>query len=335
MSSMTTTSRLNRVRTAGTREWWLAYLLGPLVLLGVGLALFPRVVYDQFIWQYLWGPVVADAANQPVTHNGVTAVKGYNPINTLTYLVVVLYVLPGLREFLTAFEIDLSTRLAYGLAPIIIAGGAMRALEDAGVLTRPLELFFITPSIYFVTAGITLLALLVGVGAREQYDISPAVVVASVGVLWTVLAFGLVVQYGITSGRPVRFIVPVLTVGIALLVTGGYYAAGTLGGWTALTRPMYLLVIFGQAWDGAQNLVGGTLYGYTPKMFITRTIYEWTNFAGSTFVLKVIAVGFVVWVLADGEEEMDYTWWWLIAVIITAVGLPMGVRGSIRIMLGV
>ena len=335
MSSITTESGLQRIRTAGTREWWLAYLFGPLILLGLGLTLFPRVVYDQFIWQYLWGPVVADAANQPVTYNGVTAVKGYNPINTLTYLVVVLYALPGLREFLTAFELDLSTRLAYGLAPIIIAGGGMRALEDAGVLTRPLELFFITPSIYFVTAGITLLALLVGVGARGRYGISPAVVVASVGVLWTLLVFGLVVQYGITSGHPVRFIVPVLTVGIALLVTGGYYAVGRLGNWTALTRPMYLLVIFGQVWDGAQNLVGGTLYGYTPKMFITRTIYEWTDFAGSTFVIKVIAVGLVVWILADGEEEMDYTWWWLIAVIIAAVGLPMGVRGSIRIMLGV
>lgn len=335
MSSLTTKSGLERIRTAGTREWWLVYLLGPLILLGVGLALFPRVVYDQFIWQYLWGPVVADAANQPVIHNGVAVVKGYNPINTVTYLVVVLYALPGLREFLTAFEIDLSTRLAYGLAPIIIAGGAMRALEDAGVLPRPLEPFFITPSIYFVTAGITLLALVVGVGVRKRYNISPAMVVASVGMLWTVLAVGLVVQYGITSGRPVRFIVPILTVGIALLVTGGYYAAGKLGDWIALTRPMYLLMIFGQTWDGAQNLVGSTLYGYTSKMFLTQTIAEWTNFAGSTFLLKVIAVGVIVWVLADGEEEMDYTWWWLIAVITAAVGLPMGVRGSIRIMLGV
>ena len=28
-------------------------------------------------------------------------------------------------------------------------------------------------------------------------------------------------------------------------------------------------VIFGQMWDAAQNLVGVSLYGYTPKMFVT------------------------------------------------------------------
>ncbi|TQQ78400.1 DUF63 family protein [Halonotius terrestris] len=60
-----------------------------------------------------------------------------------------------------------------------------------------------------------------------------------------------------------------------------------------------------------------------------------TGFAGSTFVLKLIAVTVVVWILADGEGEMDYTWWWLIAFVAMAVGLPMGVRGSIRMMLGV
>lgn len=334
MNSITTKSGLQQLRTAGTREWWLAYLLGPLILLGVGFALFPRVVYDQFIWQYLWGPVVADAANQPVTYNGITAVTGYNPVNTVTYLVVVLYALPGLREFLSAFKIDLSTRLAYGLAPIIIAGGAMRALEDASVLGSG-DVLFITPTIYFVIAGVTLSGLAAGAVLRDRGVASVPATVGGLGSIWAILALGVALQYGLTTATTFRPVVPVLTLGIALLVTGGFYLTGSVTGWSALHHPMYLLVIFGQLWDAAQNLIGVSLYGYTPKMFITQQLYQWTGFEGSTFIVKLLAVIFVVWVLADGEEDFPHEQWWVIAMVIIAVGLPMGVRGTIRMMLGV
>ena len=322
------------MQTTGTREWWLAYLFGPLVLLGVGFALFPRVVYDQFIWQYLWGPVVADAANQPVTHNGITAVTGYNPVNTVTYLVVVLYALPGLREFLSAFKIDLSTRLAYGLAPIIIAGGAMRALEDASVLGS-WDILFITPTIYFVIAGVTLSGLATGAVLRNRGVASVPATVGGLGSIWAVLALGVALQYGLTAAPTFRPGVPVLTLGIAVLATGGFYLAGSVTGWSALHHPMYLLVIFGQLWDAAQNLIGVSLYGYTPKMFITQQLYQWTGFEGSTFLVKLLAVTFVVWVLADGEQDFPHEQWWVIAMVIIAVGLPMGVRGTLRMMLGV
>lgn len=334
MSSITTESRLTQFRTAGSREWWFGYLFGPLLLLGLGLALFPRVVYDQFIWQYLWGPVVADAANQQVTHNSVTAVKGYNAVNTATYLVVVLYALSGLREFLAAFKIDLTTRLAYGIAPIIIAGGAMRALEDASVLGA-FDVLFITPSIYFVIAGVTLGGLGIGAVLRNRGIASIPLTVGALGSIWAVLAIGWAIQYGITSGETFRPIVPVLTLGIALLVTGGFYLAGSVTGWSVLHHPMYLLVIFGQMWDGAQNLVGVSLYSYTPKMFITQKLYHWTGFQGSTFFVKLLVVIVLVWILADGDDERSHEQWWVIAMAVVVVGLPMGVRGTIRMMLGV
>lgn len=335
MSSVVTDQVEKRVPPTGTREWWILYLLGPLLAFGAGLLLVPELVYDRFVWQYLWGPVVADAAGQPVTHEGITAVAGYNPVNTVTYLAIVLYSLPGLRTFLQRYEIDLDTRLAYGFAPLIIAGGAMRALEDAQLLPTSLDVLFITPSIYFVMAGVALVSLLIGVVLRERDVVSLPMTVAGLGTGWALLAVGWAMRYGLTDAETFRLVVPVLTTSIALLVTGGFYAAGAIPALSALRHPMYLLVIFGQMWDAAQNLVGVTLYGYEPKLFITGAVYEWTGFAGSTFVLKLIAVTAVVWILADGEGEMDYTWWWLIAFVAMAVGLPMGVRGSIRMMLGV
>jgi len=127
-----------RVETAlpetGSREWWALYLIAPLVLIGGGLLVFPTLVYDRFIWQYLWGPVVADAAGQPVAHEGIRAVRDLHAVNTVTYLAAVVYSLPGLRAYLDQLDASFDARLTYGFAPIIIAGGAMRALEDPGLL---------------------------------------------------------------------------------------------------------------------------------------------------------------------------------------------------------
>ena len=333
--STTLTERVSAsIPPTGGRTWWLLYVLGPLLVLVGGLLAFPDFVYDRFIWQYLWGPVVADASSGPVTHDGIQATTGYNPVNTITYLAVVLYSVPGLRAFLDTLDIDLTTRLAYGLAPIIFAGGAMRALEDLGVLGA-LDVLFITPSIYFVIASVTLVGLAIGAILRNRGVASVPISIGLLGSVWAVLAIGWTLLYGITAAETFRPIVPVLTIGIALLVTGGFYLAGSVTGWAALHHPMYLLVIFGQMWDAAQNLVGVTLYGYTPKMFITQQLYQWTEFEGSTFVVKLLAVIFVIWVLADGDDDLPQEQWWLIAMVIIAVGLPMGVRGSTRMMLGV
>jgi uncharacterized membrane protein len=60
-----------------------------------------------------------------------------------------------------------------------------------------------------------------------------------------------------------------------------------------------------------------------------------TGFEGSTFVAKLLVVILVIWILATDDEDLPHRQWWLIAMVIIAVGLPMGVRGTIRMMLGV
>ena len=327
-----------RVGTAlpetGSREWWVLYLLSPLVLVSATLLAFPTLVYDQFIWQYLWGPVVADAAGQPVTHEGIRAVQGYNAVNTVTYLAAVAYSLPGLRAYLDALDVSFDTRLAYGFAPMIVAGGAMRALEDIGLL-GDYAVWFITPSIYFVVTGVTVLALGVGALARDRSVGSIPSTVGFVGSIWAIGAIGWALWHGLSTEATVRLWVPIATTGIALGVTALYYWGTNFVDITHLQHPVILLAVFGQMWDAAQNLIGVTFLGFSPKLVVTNFVYEATGFSGSTFVLKLIVILGIVWYLADAKEEMNHTWWWLMTFFIGAIGLPMGVRGSLRMMLGV
>lgn len=335
MSTTLTQRASDFLPPTGSRTWWILYLFGPLGAISAGLLVFPDLVFDRYIWQYLWGPVVADATSGTATHEGIIATTGYNLVNTITYLALILYSLPGLNAFLDTADIELDARLAYGLAPLIVAGGAMRALEDASVLTEPLDLLFITPSIYVVVAGITVVTLATGVVLRDREIISVPFTAGIVGTVWAGVAIGWAIVYGITSADTVRLVVPVLTTTIALSVTGVFYLVGSLIDWQPLHQPIYLLLIFGQMWDASQNLVGVSLYEYAPKLFITNAVYQWTGFAGSTFLLKLLATAAFVWLLVDEEDEMDPRWWWLLAFVGIAVGLPMGIRGSLRMMVGV
>jgi uncharacterized membrane protein len=318
----------------GSRKWWALYLLAPIVLIGAGLLAFPMLVYDWFIWQYLWGPVVADASSHPVTHEGIRAVQGYNAVNTVTYLAAVVYSLPGIRVYLDQLDVTFDARLAYGFAPIIIAGGAMRALEDIGLL-GDYAVWFITPSIYFVVTGVTVLALGVGAVARDWNIGSIPSTVGLVGSVWAFGAVGWAVWHGLSTAIPLHLWVPVATTGIALGVTGLYYWGANFVTVAHFRHPIVLLAAFGQTWDAAQNLIGVTFFGYSPKLVVTNFVYQATNFSGSTFVLKLLVTLGIVWYLADAKEEMNHTWWWMIAFFIGAIGLPMGVRGSLRMMLGV
>ena len=333
---MSTVSR--RIETAlpdtGTREWWLLYLFAPLVLVGVAILAFPTLVYDRFIWQYLWGPVVADAAGQPVAHEGIRAVRGYTAVNTITYLAAVVYSLPGLRAYLDHLDVTFDARLAYGFAPIIVAGGAMRALEDIGLLSD-YAVWFITPSIYFVVTAVTVLALGIGALARGGHIGSIPSTVGLVGMCWAVGAVGWALWYGLSTAAIFRLWVPFATTGIALGVTALYYWGASFVDIAHLRHPLFLLAVFGQMWDAAQNLIGVTFLGYSPKLVVTKLVYQATGFAGSTFVLKLLVTGGIVWYLADAKDDMNHTWWWLMTFFIGAIGLPMGVRGSLRMMLGV
>jgi uncharacterized membrane protein len=334
MSTSLTRDLSEFIPPSGSRSWWFLYLGAPVTIVFSSLLVFPELVYDRFIWQYLWGPVVADASGEPVTRYGIQATAGYNPVNTIAYLGIVLYSLPGLRAFNEAFSLDLTIRLAYSLAPIIVAGGAMRALADASLLGS-FAVWFITPSIYFVIAGVALGSIAAGAALRDRGMLSVPATVGVVGTAWAILALGWILLYGLTAAETFRPLVPVLTLSIAIVVTAGFYLTGSVIGWSALHHPMYLLLVFGQMWDAAQNLVGVTLFGYTPKMFLTQQLYQWTGFQGSTFVVKLLAVVFVVWILADGEDDLPHEQWWLIAMVVIVVGLPMGVRGTTRMMLGV
>ena len=202
---------------------WLAAGAALLVAAVGGSLLLPELVYDGFIWRYLWGPVYADAHNaRCAVRNGgtrlldtaeacaeagatgaIVARPGYTLVSEAVYVVVLMFALIGVLFLLRRLGVGEDRRLLFGLLPFVFFGGALRVVEDAldaagraGVsppIQYPLNTPLISPLIYVTVFLVTLAALLaalwlVDAGYFDRYErplfgIGTTVLLATLGIL--------------------------------------------------------------------------------------------------------------------------------------------------------
>ena len=264
---------------------WAGSVLALLAALIGGSLLFPRTVYDGFVWHYFWGPVQADAnaAICAVRDGGTTrylyesaacsaapepvAYPGYTLVSEVGYVVVLLIALSGLVFLLDRLDIGSDRDLFFALLPFVFFGGALRVVEDvtdaaaSSPIGYPLNTLIISPVIYFTVFAITLLAVVGSVtlarrGVVERY--TRPLLGAGVVVLGTTLLY--LLWSGVAPDGAGTFYPQVIVV----ILLGSTLAAG--GTWWLIERyapainagtgRMGFVVIWGHAVDGVANVVG-------------------------------------------------------------------------------
>lgn len=148
-----------------TRHKLLIFGILLIVVLGViilGLLVAPSLFYDQWIWKYYWGPVVADASGHSVSYHGVAVNEGYTIVSELTYGIILIGALFGLYQLLKKLEIVIDWYFCLALLPYILFGPVTRVLEDANYFFVPGVYWFISPFIYLQTTVYVLLFLFLG-----------------------------------------------------------------------------------------------------------------------------------------------------------------------------
>jgi len=143
-------------------------LLGILIviisIIILGCLLTPSIFYDQWIWKYYWGPIVADANPDATTaiHNGVIASEGYTLISEITYGIILIISLYAIYKLLKKLKIVIDWRFCLALMPYILFGPVSRVLEDADFFSIPSVYWFISPLIYLQIASYALFFVLTG-----------------------------------------------------------------------------------------------------------------------------------------------------------------------------
>ena len=267
---------------------YLGTLAAAVVALVGGSLLFPRAVYDGFIWKYFWGPVYADAHGATCaikTGDGVAlegsraacaaepygAVVGYNTANEIGYALTLLFALIGVVLLLNHYEIGEKPSLFWGLLPFMFLGGALRVVEDAAnaarlapgaepAITYPLNALLISPVIYFTMFFFTVGALALAIWvARAGFVATYHRALAGIGAtaLAATLLYLLVLAFTTDYVDFLPQFTVVTLVAASLVAAAVWWAIGEYApGLNAGTGLMGLAILWGHSVDGVANVVG-------------------------------------------------------------------------------
>jgi uncharacterized membrane protein len=320
-----------------------------------GVVLFPCIFYDNWIWKYYWGPVVADSLNSghgTAVFNGVDASEGYTMVSELTYGVILIIALYYIYRLLKKLKIRVDWRFALALMPFILFGPVTRVLEDTGYFHEPWVYWFISPFIYFLIAFFAILFLVLGCYIENKFGSSKITVnkVLFVGGLCflipSIVPIGgwiLGARWGSTTG--ISFNVFLIVLGIILLVVFlVYFIANYFKENKKIVvykNPLNLAMLSGHLIDGLTSYISikdpfSMGLFYTEKHPASNFLLEiWGPLFPIVKFLLIIFVVYVFDVLYKDELKGYANLINLLKIGILILGFSPGLRDLLRVTMGV
>ncbi len=310
----------------GPVKLWAATVIALASAIAVLALAFPERVYVDIIWQYYWGPVVADAhgwaevawaGGEQVRYTGAEsgplASPGYTFVSYAGYIPILILFLIGIVFLVQYLEIERYRAGFYGLFPFMLFGGALRVVEDANVaayrennvlaIELPWSGLLISPLIYFVVFAIAAIAVTVSVWLERNGHVSGyEYPLAGIGTGLLTLTVGylgyLAATTEYTTFYPWLLFTTLVGATVATWLT-----------WVAIkrfvpeinrgTQAAGLVVIWAHAVDGVANVIGldwATAFGHArnlePKHPINEAI---VNVTGSLLPADIVAVTGQAW----------------------------------------
>lgn len=268
---------------------------------------------------------------QPITHD-----TGYNPVNTITWAIVLVVFLFLTFRLVRRLDIEINPRFIAAVAPYVIAGASLRVMEDAELFTPPLSYLLITPFIFFLVFFCCLALLFLSLfmsrlESLKKYEYTH--VFGLIGVLWCFVNLTVLLRYEHVAVGWVLFAV----IGIAGVLVSIIYAIAAKFGIPFLTDKLNGAVLGAHLLDASSSFIGIDMLGYTGKHVIEGLIVEYTGTAAGMFPLKLGVLVPIVYVLdtqfRENAEERELKNIVLLALIV--IGLAPAVRNTLRMVLGV
>ncbi len=333
-------------------EFLLYCILVFILVIIIGVVIWPSIFYDNWIWKYYWGPVVADSRGGTAVFNGIEAHEGYTILSEITYGIILIIALYAIYRLLKRLNIKVDWRFALSLFPYILYGPITRVLEDTEFFEEPVSYWFISPLIYLQIALIAILFLLIGYVLENRLN-NPNITVNRV-----IFCGGLIILipslYPITrwilgdywsSTSGVQFDVFLIVIGIVILVVASVYLfihfIVKKEDYLVYKNPLNLLMLSGHLIDGLTSYISikdpfnmGLNYAekHPASNFLLNT---WgPSFPIVKFFL-IISVIYVFDILYKEDLKNHMTLVNLLKIGILILGFSPGVRDLLRVTMGV
>ena len=325
------------------------------IIVIIGVVLFPSIFYDNWIWKYYWGPVVADSLNS--THgsavfNGVKASEGYTIVSELTYGIILIIALYYIYILLKKLKIKVDWHFALAIMPFILFGPVVRVLEDTGYFDEPLVYCFISPFIYLLIAFFTIIFLLLGYYLEKKFKSSKINVnkVLFIGGLLFLIpsiipiaSWILGYRWNNTSGISFNvFLIVLGTVSIIILLV--YFIANYFKNNEKIIvykNPLNLAMISGHLIDGFTSYISikdPFSFGlfYSEKHPASNFLLDiWGPLFPIVKFLLIIFVIYIFDILYKEELKEHFNFINLLKIGILILGFSPGLRDLLRVTMGV
>lgn len=280
------------------------------------------------VWQYIYKYYIS----------GIVEDAPYNPVDTLTYAILLGISLFGILKLLKKLDVEIDTRFIASVTPYVLAGSSLRVLEDAGIFAPPLRYLFITPIIYFFMFAITVTLLSLSIMLARRGKIKDYhVFFGSAGMAWTCVNIAALVMAHRVENAAAAAAILILGTAATLLV----YLVSRGINFTLLTGRLNISLLFAHLLDASSTFVGMDWLGYYEK-HVAPTFF--INLAGNyishpsmvMYPLKLLVFIPVLYVLdnkfnADEERKLIAA----MKLAILVLGLSPATRNMLRILMGV
>ncbi len=280
------------------------------------------------LWQYIYKYYISGIVND----------TSYNPVDTLTYAILLGISIFGVLRFLEKLNIEIDSRFIASVTPYILAGSALRVLEDSNVFTPPLRYLFVTPIIYFFIFAITIIILSLAVFLEKKGKIKDYhMFFGYAGIIWTLLNLAALLAVGEVKNPIPAAVIFILG---ALSTYAVYFIAGRLN-FALLTNKLNILILFTHLLDASSTFIGIDWLGYyekhvAPTFFIELAGNFTEHPAVVMYPLKLLVFIPVLYLLDykfDSKKERKLIS--LMKLTILVLGLSPATRNTLRILMGV
>lgn len=280
------------------------------------------------IWQYIYKYYIS----------GIVSDASYNPVDTLTYAILLGISLFGVLRLLDKLKVEIDTKFIAAVTPYILAGSSLRVLEDSNVFTPPVRYLFVTPIIYFFMFAITVSLLASAVTLERRGKIKDYhAFFCYAGIAWTLINIAMLLIVG-EAKNP--FPAAAILILGALATYAVYFISRSLD-FTLLTNKLNISLLFAHLLDASSTYVGMDWLGYYEK-HVAPTFF--INLAGNytehpsmvMYPLKLLVFIPVLYMLDckfDNEKEKKMISLMKLAILV--LGLSPATRNTLRILMGV
>ncbi len=256
---------------------------------------------------------------------------GYNPVNTITWAIILGLSLFGVVKLLNKLDITVDEVFIFAVSPYIFVGGSLRVVEDAGLVAAPLKYLLITPLIYFFIFFVCVAILILSVGLERVSRINYYWPFALGGVVWSILNVWLL--YTTAKSFNGTIVAIILSVGVALSLL--VFVIGRLFNIALLKDRVNAYVLDGQLLDATATSFGLALLPYAEKHVLPNFLIEATGTAFVMYPLKLIVTIPVLFMIDEYLKGESRNLTGLLKLAILTVGLAPAIRDTLRMTLGV